>query len=561
MHQRAEQGRRQAEEARELGREHIVPGGVEPGAGLHFFFVVAWLRHMPEPAVGDQAQLVVVVEHRPAVARHAEILQQQVAGEDIAQRQVADRLAVVDHRRARGLRGLFAHVQVERAQPAFDVAQVQHQVVAVQADAAGAGAEQFVEQVGGEARAREAQEPERLRVDQAADAVVLEHQRVLGLDLLARDLLRVGEAIADQLEHQRIAGQGEHRHDHAALALGADQALAGLAGELAEEGAVALGLALLGPAEHGVQLVDGLTRQQGAQEHHRVADRAQVGMEITARVAEQLHHFAAQGQHRIDPQRAAVVDQGDHAGRERALAEHAPDQIRAPLAVEHRVQQLDRAHRMRSPVLQVLLQPHRDPGRATGAVRVRHRERVVAEHAHEGVDQAFFGHRIAVARHRMGDGVGRLDVEGDEFDRRIHAAGLEEAPGEGIEESLVQLAVEQRRDRFRVGGMHRRPQRAIAVAFAQARFQRVAGFGNAAVVQLDALERVVACAAPVAALEPVLGATGDRGEAGVVVGEGVADLAGDGCGFGGVGGRGHAGSVRRRRGGCGMLAAAVIPFR
>ena len=42
--------------------------------------------------------LVVVVEHDAAVARHAEILEQQVAGEDVDGGELADRVAVLAHR-------------------------------------------------------------------------------------------------------------------------------------------------------------------------------------------------------------------------------------------------------------------------------------------------------------------------------------------------------------------------------------------------------------------------------------------------------------------------------
>ena len=92
-------------------------------------------------------------------------------------------------------------------------------------------------------------------------------------------------------------------------ALGADQAFFRVAVEVAEEAAVAFGLALLGAAEHGVQLVHGLVRQQRAQEHHRVAHGRQVGLEIAARDAEQLRHVGAPGQYRLGADPAVAVHQ------------------------------------------------------------------------------------------------------------------------------------------------------------------------------------------------------------------------------------------------------------
>ncbi|KAG1185322.1 hypothetical protein G6F35_014894 [Rhizopus arrhizus] len=193
----------------------------------------------------------------------------------------------------------------------------------------------------------------RLCVEQAADTVEVEHQRVLLFHLLPRHCLGPGKAVADQLEHQRIAGQGEHRHDHARRAFGRHQPFLRMLVEVAEEGAVALGLALLGAAQHGVDLIDRLARQQAAQEHHRIPHRGKVGLEVAARHAEQVGDIAAPGQHGIGAQPALIVDQGDHARREAMLAEHAADQIGAALAIEHGVEQLDAAYRRVTPMGQI----------------------------------------------------------------------------------------------------------------------------------------------------------------------------------------------------------------
>ena len=185
----------------------------------------------------------------------------------------------------------------------------------------------------------------RLCIEQAADTIKVEHQRVLLFHLLSRHRLGPREAVADQLEHQRVTGQGEHRHDHARRAFGGDQPLLRVLAEVAEEGAVALGLALLGASQHRVDLIDGLARQQAAQEHHGIAHRARVGLEVAARHAKQMGDITAPGQHRIGSQPALIVDQRDHAGREAMLTEHAANQVGAALAVEHSVEQFNAAHR------------------------------------------------------------------------------------------------------------------------------------------------------------------------------------------------------------------------
>jgi hypothetical protein len=181
--------RRQTHELREAPRKHVVRADMEPRLGRHLLLVAGGLRPVAELAFADQAQLVVVVEHHPAVARDAEVLQQHVAGEDVVARQVLDGLAIVERGAARSLGHLFAQVQVERAQPPLHVAQVQHHVLAVLADALRTGVAQFFQQRRRKPRAREAQVAVRLRVEQAADAVQVEHQRVLAFHVFARHAL------------------------------------------------------------------------------------------------------------------------------------------------------------------------------------------------------------------------------------------------------------------------------------------------------------------------------------------------------------------------------------
>jgi len=108
------------------------------------------------------------------------------------------------------------------------------------------------------------QETIRLRVQQATDAIELEHQLVFAFDLRATHGLGIGKAVANQFEHQRITGQGKYHHDHAGRAVGMHQLLGGMRLEMAEKRAIAFGLALLGAPEHRVQLVDRLVGEQAA---------------------------------------------------------------------------------------------------------------------------------------------------------------------------------------------------------------------------------------------------------------------------------------------------------
>jgi hypothetical protein len=63
---------------------------------------------------------------------------------------------------------------------------------------------------------------------------------------------------------------------------------------------IALGLALLGAPQHGVQLVDGLARHERAQQGDGRADHRQIDVKIRTRVAEQRADVGARQHHGID---------------------------------------------------------------------------------------------------------------------------------------------------------------------------------------------------------------------------------------------------------------------
>ena len=65
----------ETEEIDELFGEDVVRPDIEPGALTHLIDVVPRFRHVAEVAVGDEAQLIIVVEDNAPVTRDAEILQ------------------------------------------------------------------------------------------------------------------------------------------------------------------------------------------------------------------------------------------------------------------------------------------------------------------------------------------------------------------------------------------------------------------------------------------------------------------------------------------------------
>ena len=83
------------QEGGELLGEDVVRGHRIPGLGAPLVLGIARRRDLAEVALRHVADLVVVVEHHPTVAGHAEVLEQHVAGEDVGRRQLLDGVAVL----------------------------------------------------------------------------------------------------------------------------------------------------------------------------------------------------------------------------------------------------------------------------------------------------------------------------------------------------------------------------------------------------------------------------------------------------------------------------------
>src|SRR5262245_14087039 len=211
VQRRAELGR-QGEEAGELLGEHVAGADAEPGLVGVLVLVPAGHGQRPEAEVGEQRQLVVVVADDAAVARDAEVLGQQLAGENAAGGQVLDGLPEIDHRRPRLVRRRRPHVEVERVDPALDVGVVDDDLVAVEGHRAVGVSLELQQQLGPEPAPVELQVLELLRLDQPAGSVVVEDQPVVLDHALGRDRLDERELVPDQLEDQVVAGHGEDDH-------------------------------------------------------------------------------------------------------------------------------------------------------------------------------------------------------------------------------------------------------------------------------------------------------------------------------------------------------------
>jgi hypothetical protein len=129
--------------------------------------VVAEVGEGAEAALGERRELVVVVEDHPPVAADAEVLEQQVAGEDVGHGEVADGLPVVDDGGGRTLGRGRARVDVERDELALGVRVGDHHAVAIGAHGGGRDGHELVEQRRREVAPAEDEPLELLRVGEA----------------------------------------------------------------------------------------------------------------------------------------------------------------------------------------------------------------------------------------------------------------------------------------------------------------------------------------------------------------------------------------------------------
>ena len=219
------------------------------------------IGYHPEPALLQQGQLVVVVEHDGPVAGHPEVLGEQVARPNVGCGQVLDGPTPVDGR-GLGPVGLhFLQVQVQRVHLAFGIGVADHYLVADQLDRLSGLVEQFLEQVRVEPVPVERQVLKLLGVDHPTDPVTAVHKFVAALYGLARGVLGRVETVLDDLKHHVERDQGEHGHDHSGRAAGPHE-LVGRGLEVPVEGAVEAAFAVLRIADGRVELVERLGGEQ-----------------------------------------------------------------------------------------------------------------------------------------------------------------------------------------------------------------------------------------------------------------------------------------------------------
>ena len=512
---------------KDIPRPHAVPD-----LARHFLFFGARRGHTAEVAVSDVLDLVVVVEDHLAVARHAEVLPQHVAGKDVGGHQVLDRVAVLDDdaldllagKRCRALRvGLgpasverFLQIDVERNHAPLDVDMLDDDfdvaitVAVTDIQLARRKPLDLGNQIVLETVARKTDAAVLQRVGHAPNPVMLLDQQVLALDLLARGVLLRRIEVLDELEHIGEGRQVEHQHHHA-FDPGSDAELVRRVAQVVQEIAVEQGLALLGQSERVVDLVARLARHHAVQVLHVGRRNLHIDHEVGAGKTEQHQQVVFAEQGRVDHQFAAAVMQ--HRQRKRKLVEtvdQLADDVAALVAEEQARQHLN---------LKIGAQFGVGQARQHGGLHQRClRLQLLEWHTQVEVPDQLHEHFAHVAGRRVVGAVGRarlwlavLDVLG--ADRRAHKdefvleiAAVQNLGRDRVEEGLGQfrlVVIDQQADVMQLDLLPDVHRLRVGLEFT---LQPVRALAHAQVVKLDAIALRALLAVPVGGLEPVLGA-------------------------------------------------------
>ena len=227
----AERALRDEEVSEFLGED--VEGPDVGGDGLGERVVgIERLGKLAEATVGETADLVVVVEDDFAVLGDAEVLKEEIAGEDVAHGDLGNGSPVV-------LDGPFGvgklaplKVEVEGGHLFFGEDLMEENILVGNGNGGAGFAEEFLDEPGSKCPAGEAPVLKELGIGEAADAVLVGDKLVALDDLLGADGLRWLADITNGLEDEVGAGVGKDDHDHTGDARGVVEGF----GEIGPEG-------------------------------------------------------------------------------------------------------------------------------------------------------------------------------------------------------------------------------------------------------------------------------------------------------------------------------------
>ena len=144
--------------------------------------------------------LVVIVEHDPAVSGDSKVLEQHITGKNIRSRQLLNGVTVVVHHFVHLVVGGILQIQVEGIHAALDVTVFDDQGATIHTNLGWTGRMELVHEFLGESAGIEYQIVELLCIGHPTRAIPAFHQVVLILHNLVSHLLGRGEAILDNLE-------------------------------------------------------------------------------------------------------------------------------------------------------------------------------------------------------------------------------------------------------------------------------------------------------------------------------------------------------------------------
>ena len=159
---------------------------------------------------------------------------------------------------------------------------------------------------------------------------MLKDETVFAHNLPPRRILWVVEPVLDDFEDHVIGGKCEHRHDHAACALGGLESVLGDL-EVVQEVAVEFGFAVLVVTDCRIKFAQALPGHQSFQDTHQLVWALGVYTKVRSREAEEDGDVVLAAEHRVDGDAVFLVQEGEPECKAGSLVDGkcAADQVSA----------------------------------------------------------------------------------------------------------------------------------------------------------------------------------------------------------------------------------------